>query len=117
MDIDTQVFGYIVSILLGIITAYPGIKALKAQRVIQREQLEADEAEREARVKKIEDEITERVVARANSEIANLTVKLDVTIKKVEELEKENETLRKENIQLKREITILKNKYKENNND
>lgn len=113
MEYITQIAAILVSLLIGLAGAYPGIKALKVQKETQRAQLEAEEEERQAKVDKLKDEITERVLARANDEIQALTTKLDETIKEVDDLKKENVALRLQNGQLRLEIK----KLKEYNND
>lgn len=102
---------FITSIIVAIIAAIPGIRALKAQQ-----------AERDAHAKDVENQITERVLERANTEIQHLSDRLSEVQKeydrRLEESEKfydikislmevEIKRLTEENIALKKENTFL----------
>lgn len=80
----TQIITLIVSLILGGIGAIPGILALRVQRDNLEKQLDAEEEERQARVEQIKDEITERVLARANEQIAQLMAENDKLTKLLE---------------------------------
>lgn len=99
-DWITPILTMITSIIVALIAAIPGIRALKAQR-----------EERDARAQSIEDEITERVLIRARSEIDLLSDKIAEMKVTIERLESENVTLRLQNGQLRKEIKLLKEKY------
>ena len=112
---------FIASIIVAIIAAIPGIKALKVQQ-----------AERDAHAKDVENQITERVLERANAEIQLLSDRLSESQEEynrrlvegrkacdskialmeleIKRLQQENIALRKENIQLQLEIERLKKK-------
>ena len=112
---------FIASIVVAIIAAIPGIKALKAQQ-----------AERDAHAKDVENQITERVLERANAEIQLLSDRLSESQRQyderltesrkscdskialmeleIERLQQENVALRKENTFFQLEIKRLKEK-------
>jgi len=96
----TPILTFLGPILVAVIMAIPGIKALKGQS-----------KEREANRAKLEEEITETVLARARSEIDELSQKITEMKVTIEQLEKENVALRLQNGQLRQEIKLLKDKY------
>ena len=100
MNDFTPILTFLGPIVVAVIMAIPGIKALRGQR-----------EERDALRQKTEDEITERVLLRARSEIAELSQKITEMKVTIEQLEKENVALRLQNGQLRQEIKLLKDKY------
>jgi hypothetical protein len=115
-DYINPLLTFLASIVAGVLAAIPSIKALRAQQ-----------AERDAHAKDIEDQITERVLLRANKEIQILSEKLTSSREdcnsKVEELRKEYDKklsdlerdydaqiaeLKNENILLRTENTSLR---------
>lgn len=103
----------IIALLVAIIAALPGLIALRNQRLAH----EDEEEERNAQAKILEEEITERVLTRANKEIETLTHRLSEMERgynrKIKRIEEENANLRLDNTRLRRRIRELENKLGE----
>jgi len=95
----TAILTVVSSVIVALIAAIPGIRALRGQQ-----------AERDAQVKSLEDEITERVLLRAHKEIEELNQKIDGMEKTIERIKLENVQLKRENERLRARINQLEKK-------
>lgn len=102
-DYYANIITILSSVIIAVIAALPGIKALRGQK-----------EERIAKAKALEEEITEIVLARAKKEIKSLVDKIDRMEvdynEKLDRLEEENKNLRIEVDRLRRQLRDARSK-------
>ena len=101
-ELIIPLIGFVSAVVVALIAAIPGLKALRRQK---------------AQSAMLEEQITERVLTRANKEIETLTHKLAEMereyTRKIDRIEVENKSLRLDNTRLRRRVRELENKLGE----